>query len=155
MIVPAILTDSKDGLVEMVNLCEGFTNYVQVDIMDGVFVPSRSVAPSDVESVHPPTKSEAHLMVEDPLMWLDAFKQFGSHRIIFHYEISQNHRDVIDAIRGKGFQVGIAVNPPTPMSDFEHLLADIDSVLFMSVNPGFYGSPFIPEVVDKIKQFKK
>ncbi len=154
MIVPALLTDKRDKLIEMMKTCSEFTDYVQVDIMDGLFVPSKSLSLQDLKGVKCPTRSEAHLMVSDPLIWLDTFKAFGAEKIVYHFEIAENHSRLISEIKNNGFKVGIAVNPPTKIDQFKSLLPELDSVLFLSVNPGFYGAAFIPEVLEKIKQFK-
>jgi ribulose-phosphate 3-epimerase len=155
MIVPAILTDKKDEFIKMVQISGKFTDFVQIDIMDAKFVPSRSINQSDLEGLSFSVKTEAHLMVENPLEWLDAFKKFGSFRIIFHYEIKQDHKEIIRKIRERGFEVGLAINPSTQLREFTYLCKDIDTFLFMSVNPGFYGSLFIPQVLEKIKRFKR
>jgi ribulose-phosphate 3-epimerase len=94
-------------------------------------------------------------MVNNPLEWLEIFKNFGSQRIIFHFEIKEDHSKIIERIKRENLEVGIAINPSTNIDDFKPILKSIDVVLFLSVNPGFYGSPFIPEVLDKIKSFKK
>jgi ribulose-phosphate 3-epimerase len=153
-IVPAVLTDSKEKLVQMLDICAGFTDYVQIDIMDGEFVPSTSISVSDLEGIRPFLGSEAHLMVKKPLVWIDAFKSLGSKRIIYHFEIEEDHSRIIEEIRAKNLEVGLAVNPDTTIDDFRFLIDKVDTVLFMAVNPGFYGAPFIPSVLDKIKQFK-
>ncbi|MDD5195458.1 MAG: ribulose-phosphate 3-epimerase, partial [Candidatus Omnitrophica bacterium] len=155
MIVPALLTNSKVELEKMLTLCQSFTDYVQVDIMDGEFVPSKSITQADLENTRCTIESEAHLMVKDPLAWLNAFKALGTKRIIYHFEIEEDHSKIIGQIRKAGFEVGLAVNPYTETGDFNHLIDELDSVLFMSVIPGFYGSKFIPEVLDKIMRFKK
>jgi len=154
-VVPALLTDEREKFVKMLEVCRSFTDYVQVDIMDGVFVPSRSISAKDLKGLKPSLKSEAHLMVVNPLEWLDVFKEFGSNRIVYHFEIKADHLKVIDEIKNRGFEAGIAVNPATKIKDFEFLLDKISVVLFLSVNPGFYGAAFIPEVLDKMKVFKK
>ncbi|UCD15995.1 MAG: ribulose-phosphate 3-epimerase [Candidatus Omnitrophota bacterium] len=154
-IVPAILTDRREVFLDMLDRCAGFTDYVQIDIMDGEFVPSKSIGVSDLEAVKSPVGSEAHLMVNAPLKWVDAFKRFGSRRIIFHFEIKGDHLKVIDKIRSEGMGPALAVNPLTKLDDFKFLVDKIDSVLFMSVNPGFYGAAFIPEVLEKIREFKR
>jgi ribulose-phosphate 3-epimerase len=155
MIVPALLTSQKDELIKMTNLCAQFTNFVQIDIMDGEFVPSRSVAPQDLAGWKSPTKCEAHLMVNDPLVWIQAFKELGAERILYHFEIEKDHVQIIEKIKEAGLEAGIAVNPQTKIEEFQYLIDKIDAVLFMSVNPGFYGAPFIPEVLEKIKAFKE
>ncbi|MCF7908687.1 MAG: ribulose-phosphate 3-epimerase [Candidatus Omnitrophica bacterium] len=154
MIVPALLTDQKDKLIEMTEICSEFTDYVQVDIMDGVFVPSRSITIKDLKGVKFPVRSEAHLMVSDPLAWLDVFRKIGAEKIIYHFEIGGDQQALISKIKEEGFKVGVALNPPTNIDELKPILSDIDSVLFMSVNPGFYGANFIPEVLEKVKSFK-
>jgi ribulose-phosphate 3-epimerase len=155
MVVPALLTDKKDELSRMINICAGFTDYVQIDIMDGEFVPSKSVTVEDLRDLRVTIASEAHLMVKNPVAWLIPFKKLGAKAIIYHVEINADHQDIIKRIKGLGLRAGIAVNPPTRIEDFQGLVKDVDCVLFMSVNPGFYGAPFVPEVLGKIKKFKQ
>ncbi|UCC95723.1 MAG: ribulose-phosphate 3-epimerase [Candidatus Omnitrophota bacterium] len=155
MIIPALLTAKRDELIQMLSVCREFTDYVQIDIMDGKFVPSMSLGLQDLEAISPLIQSEAHLMVEEPGDWLDAFAKFGSRRIIFHVEIENDHKEIIKRIRARNLEVGIAINPPTQLSDFVDLCELVDVVLFMTVNPGFYGSAFVPQVLEKIKEFKR
>lgn len=154
-VVPAILTGKREELLDMINSCSKFCNYVQIDIMDGRFVPSKSISVADIDGMHFPVKSEAHLMVAEPLEWIEAFKNAGSHRIIYHFEIQDQHLRIIETIKKLNLEVGLAINPSTKIKDFSFLVDKLDCVLFMSVIPGFYGSKFIPEVLDKIKEFKK
>lgn len=154
MIVPALLTDKIEYLKEMIGLCRRFTGYVQIDIMDGRFVPSCSVTLRDLEALQGPIGGEAHLMVDDPLIWITPFKKLGVQAIVYHFEIKADHKKIIAAIKKQEMRVGLAVNPGTEIGDFEYLVKDVDSILFLSVNPGFYGAPFIPEVLTKIKEFK-
>ncbi|MFA5007839.1 MAG: ribulose-phosphate 3-epimerase [Candidatus Omnitrophota bacterium] len=154
-VVPAILTGKKDELLGMVDTCSKFCDYVQIDVMDGKFVPSKSINIDDLKGVRFSVKSEAHLMVNEPLLWIEAFKNAGSQRIIYHFEMQKEHLKIINAITKQNLKVGIAINPSTSLKDFSFLVDSVDCVLFMSVVPGFYGSKFIPEVLDKIKEFKK
>ncbi|MFH1768189.1 MAG: ribulose-phosphate 3-epimerase [Candidatus Omnitrophota bacterium] len=155
MIIPAILTDDKDEFVKMLSVCKKFAPYLQIDVMDGQFVPSCSVDMKSLVGLKSPLGCEAHLMVNDPLPWIDVFKEFGAERIIFHYEIVFDRERVINRIRQKGLSAGLAVNPDSKIEDFRYLIDKIDLVLFMSVVPGFYGAKFIPSVLDKIKEFKR
>jgi len=154
-IIPALLTAQKEELKKMLEKCASFTSYVQVDIMDGKFVPSLSITLDDVRTMRSPFSCEAHLMVEDPLSWIEPFREFGAEKIIFHFEADIDHRQVIRAIKAQGLKAGLAVNPDTSLNQFKPLVSDLDSVLFMSVVPGFYGSPFLPEVLSKIAEFRK
>jgi ribulose-phosphate 3-epimerase len=155
MIIPALLTSERQELIEMVNLCANFTNYVQIDIMDGKFVPSTSVEVKDLDGWESSIGCEAHLMVNDPLIWIEPFKKIGAKRILYHFEIEGDHAQIIEKIKEAGLEAGIVVNPQTKIDQFKHLIDKIDMVLFMSVNPGFYGAPFIPEVLEKIREFKQ
>ena len=94
-------------------------------------------------------------MVDQPLEWLDIFYGFGAKRIIFHYEVIHDKLNIISRIKKLNLSSGIAVNPSTQIKEFSHLVKLVDTVLFLSVNPGFYGSEFIPQVLVKIKDFKK
>jgi len=154
MIIPALLTSKREELIQMVNICAEFTDYVQIDIMDGEFVPSRSVTSQDLAGWKSPVRCEAHLMVSDPSSWLESFQALGADRVIYHFEIKKDHKKIIAKIREMGMGVGIAVNPSTEIDDFQYLAGELDTVLFMSVNPGFYGAPFIPQVLEKIRNFK-
>lgn len=155
LIVPAILTDKKDELIAMVNSCSSFCDYIQIDVMDGQFVASKSILLDDLRGLNFSIKSEAHLMVNEPLKWLEVFQQLGSNKIIYHFEIKDNHPAIIDSIKKQNLKVGLAINPSTQISDFKFLIEKVDSILFLSVIPGFYGSEFIPDVLNKIKEFKK
>lgn len=152
-IVPTLLTEKIDELKNMLNICRNFTDYVQIDIMDKEFVPSKSISFSDLEKINLPIEAELHLMVKDPLLWVRDWRKIK--RIIYHYEIEKSHQEIIKAFKEKGFKVGMALNPQTPWQVLTEFLKDLDLVLFMSVNPGFYGSKFIPEVLEKIKEFRK
>jgi len=154
MIVPALLTDDRKKLIEMINVCSEFTDYVQIDIMDGILVPSKSIGLAELEGYKAPIRSEAHLMVKDPYPWIKAFKQIGSERIICHLESGAKHQEVISTIKELGLEVGLAINPSTSIENLKPFIERIDSVLFLSVNPGFYGAEFIPAVLDKISIFK-
>lgn len=155
MIVPAILTDKREELVRMLNICEGFAEFVQIDVMDGRFVPSMSVLPDDLRGLKSPLRCEAHIMADDPMDWVAPFRDFGAQRIIFHFEIKKDKEEVIKGIRRAGLKAGLAVNPHTKIEEFSSFVDKVDSILFMSVVPGFYGSSFIPRVLDKIKEFKR
>jgi ribulose-phosphate 3-epimerase len=154
-IVPAILTDNPKALETMVHQTETFTAYAQFDIMDGQFVPSRSITCEHIAKLNTKLEWEAHLMVLHPEVYLEDFQQAGAQKIVFHYEATDSPREVISLVRNIGLRVGLAVNPETPVSAILPLANEVDSVLFLSVNPGFYGSKFIPEVLDKIGEFRK
>jgi ribulose-phosphate 3-epimerase len=154
-VVPAILTDKPETLETMVRQTEKFTGYAQFDIMDGRFVPSRSVTVEPISRIKMKLKWEAHLMVIHPENYLEDFRKAGAEKIVFHYEATSAPDEVIALTRQLKLKVGLAVNPETPLSAFSRLIAKVDSILFLSVNPGFYGAKFIPGVLDKIAAFRK
>lgn len=153
--VPAILTDDSIALGKMVLQTETFTDYAQFDIMDGRFVPSRSVSCQQIAALKTKLIWEAHLMVLHPEDCLEEFKQAGAQKIVFHYEATSSPDQIIRQIRNLGMEAGLAINPETPTSTITPLINELDSVLFLSVNPGFYGAKFIPEILDKIVAFHK
>jgi ribulose-phosphate 3-epimerase len=154
-IVPAILTADPAALKTMVRQAETFCDYVQFDIMDGDFVPSKSVSAADIAALKTTLRWEAHLMVRQLEAYFADFKQAGAARIVFHYEAIGKPLETIAAARALGISIGIAVNPDTEISGILPLAENVDSVLFMSVNPGFYGSPFIPAVLERVSQFRR
>lgn len=154
IIVPALLTDNRETLIEMIRISESFTDYVQIDIMDGVFVPSKSITASDLRGIGTSLKMEAHLMVSSPHTYIDEFKEVGAFKVIFHFEATKEPEMVIERIRESGLEVGLAINPETQLQQVEDLLGKVDSLLFLSVNPGFYGAQFIPKVLDEVRVLK-
>jgi ribulose-phosphate 3-epimerase len=152
-VVPAILTDDVATLERMVRLAEGFAPWVQFDIMDGLFVPSRSLGIADIMRLSPQFAWEAHLMVRNASNYIDGFVLAGAKRIIFHYESVANPVVKARYIRSLGIEVGMAINPDTPVSTVNKMISDnFDLVLLMSVYPGYYGKPFLPGTLDKIKE---
>jgi ribulose-phosphate 3-epimerase len=154
-IVPAILTDDPVTLEKLVRQAESFTGYAQIDIMDGQFVPSHSVTCEQVAAARPMLAWEAHLMVLHPENCLADFQRAGAEKIVFHYEATPSPEVIIRETRKLGIKVGLAVNPETPITAITPLVKDVDSVLFLAVHPGFYGAAFLPEVLDKIVDFRK
>jgi len=153
-IVPAILTDKQQDLKLMLTQAETFTDFIQIDFMDGSFVPSKSIAPEDLAEIEMNIDWEAHLMVKDPVHHLPSLNRSGLKRVLVHWEAGPRPESFLSAIRDLELHVGLAVNPETTLSQFEELVDQIDSILFLSVNPGFYGSPFIAEVLEKIREFR-
>jgi len=153
-IVPAILTDNPQDLKLMLGQAEAFTDFVQIDFMDGDFVPSKSVTPEDLAEIEIGIGWEAHLMVKYPIDYLSSLNKKGLKRVIFHWEANPHPESIVSALRDLGLAVGLAINPETALSQFEDLVPHIDSVLFLSVHPGFYGSPFVEEVLEKVREFR-
>jgi len=153
-VVPAILTEDPRVLETMVRQAESFTTYVQFDIMDGRFVPSRSITSEHLAALPMKLSWEAHLMVENPEDYLEGFRRVGAQKVVFHYEATSSPEEVISLARNLSLGVGLAVNPETPVSIIQPIVSKVDSVLFLTVHPGFYGSQFIPEVLDKVVELR-
>ncbi len=153
-VVPAILTEDPRALETMVRQAETFTDYVQFDMMDGQFVPSLSITRGHLAGLRTTLSWEAHIMVLRPEDYLEPLRQAGAQKVVFHYEATSSPRQVISLARKLDLGVGLAVNPETPLYAICPLVSEVDSVLFLSVHPGFYGSQFLPEVLDKIVEFR-
>ncbi len=138
----------------MVALANAFAPFVQIDIMDGVFVPAVSMTAEDLRQQDIRFEWEAHLMVAHPLLHLEAFKCAGAGRVVFHVESVDEAEQVVLRARSLGLGVGVALNPPTPVAAVESLLPSVDCVLLMTVYPGSYGAPFVPEVMEKVSQVR-
>lgn len=153
-IVPAILTADPADLERKIRQAETFADLAQIDIMDGEFVFSRSITAADLARIKTSLHLEIHLMVREPQGYLEAFQRAGASKIVFHYEATAAPQLVISAARSLGLGVGLAINPETPLSQLSPFLEQVDSLLLLAVDPGFYGSPFHPEVLQKIPQAK-
>ncbi|MAF84945.1 MAG: ribulose-phosphate 3-epimerase [Dehalococcoidales bacterium] len=154
-VIPAILAEDPKALETMVREAESFASYVQFDIMDGQFVPSRSITSQDLMAVPIKFSWEAHLMVERPEDYLNDCREAGAKKVVFHYEATSSPQSVISRARELGLEVGLAINPETDVPAFLPLVDEVDSVLFLTVHPGFYGSKFIPEVLDKVVELRQ
>lgn len=154
-IIPAVLTDDSTALKKMLLQAATFTDYVQIDIMDNKFVPSRSITWEQIAAIRPKIKWEGHLMVEQPEKQLINFKKAGAAKTIFHLEATSVPDQVISAARQLDLSIGMALNPETPVSGIIPFVSKVDSILFLSVHPGFYGAKFIPEVLDKIAELRR
>jgi len=154
-VVPSILTNDPVALETMIRQAESFTTYVQMDIMDGQFVPSRSITGNHLAIIPMKLSWEAHLMVLHPEDYLYGFRQAGARKVVFHYEATSSPQEVISRARDLDLGVGLAINPDTTIPTMLPLIDEVDSVLLLAVNPGFYGSKFIPEVMDKVAELRK
>ena len=153
-VVPALLTDSASALSTMARVATGLHTFVQIVIMDGRFVPARSITADDLQSTVMPFDWAAHLMVHGPEPYFAPMKRAGAQRVIFHQEVSGEPVATIRAARESGLDVGLALNPETPVGTVLHLLDRLDVLLLLTVTPGYYGSPFVPEVLDKVRELR-
>ena len=156
-IIPSILSADFTRLGEQVQAVEqAGVERIQVDVMDGRFVPNITFGPRVIECLRPLTKLaiEAHLMVDRPEDFVSAFAAAGADMIIVHQEATSHLHRVVQQIRAAGRAPGVAINPATPATAISEILPDVDLVLVMTVNPGFGGQGFIAETVPKIRQVK-
>jgi ribulose-phosphate 3-epimerase len=157
-IAPSILSADFAKLGEEIKDVEkGGADYIHVDVMDGHFVPNITIGPLIVEAIRPVTKLplDVHLMIENPDQYIEVFAKAGADFITVHVEACRHLHRTIQLIKSFGVKAGVVLNPATPVATIQHVIADIDMVLLMSVNPGFGGQAFISEVIPKIKQVKK
>ena len=155
---PSILSADFAKLGEQVALIgEAGAQYVHIDVMDGAFVPSISFGMPVIKSLRNISERifDVHLMIEEPIRYIDEFVECGADLITVHAEACRHLDRTIDAIRDKGIIAGVALNPATPISAIEYVLPKVDMVLVMTVNPGFGGQKLIPYTVDKIRDIKQ
>ncbi len=132
-------------------------DWFHLDVMDGRFVPNISYGPMIIGFIRKTTSKvcDVHLMIEEPEKYAEEFKKAGADILTIHIEACRHLHRNIQQIKSLGMKAGVAVNPHTPVSELSDILADIDLVCLMSVNPGFGGQSFIPYTLEKIKQLKQ
>ena len=156
LIVPSILSADFARLGEQVREAEAAgADRIQIDVMDGRFVPNITVGPLVVEAVRRTTSLplEAHLMIVEPERYVEDFSQAGADIIIVHQEVSPHLHRTVQQIKRLGKGAGVAINPATPAGVLEEILPDLDLVLAMTVNPGFGGQDFIP-ILPKLRRLR-
>mgnify|MGYP006278136145 CR=1 FL=1 len=153
---PSILSADFSNLKEEIKKVKS-TKYLHLDIMDGRFVPNITYGPPVIKALRPHSDQifDTHLMIVEPEKYIEDFAEAGSDIITVHVEATPHIHRAIQMIKEKGCKAGVTLNPGTPLSTIENILEDVDLVLIMSVNPGFGGQEFIPQMLSKVKRLRK
>jgi len=157
-VAPSILSADFAYLARDIAAAEaGGADLIHVDVMDGHFVPNLTIGPPVVKAIKrvATVPLDVHLMVANPDQYLQAYVAAGASLLTVHAEVLSHLHRTVAAIKELGAQAGVALNPSTPLSVLEHVAADLDFVLVMSVNPGFGGQRFIPHSLDKVRAVRE
>jgi ribulose-phosphate 3-epimerase len=155
---PSLLSVDFNYIAENAReLDEADTKWFHLDVMDGVFVKNITFGPPVIKCIRKVTKSffDVHLMIVEPIRYIEAFKDAGADMLTVHYEACKDLAATIREIKNAGMKAGVAINPSTPVSAIADYVQDVDMVLVMSVEPGFGGQSFIEGSLDKLREVKK
>ena len=158
IVAPSLLAADFSKLKDEIQEIEKCgAEYLHLDVMDGNFVPNISYGSPVISSIRPHSNLvfDVHLMVEEPDRFIKDFVDAGADIITVHVEATKHLYRTIQLIKSYGKKVGVALNPATPIETLKHIVKEIDMILIMSVNPGFGGQAFIPEVLSKIEELRK
>ena len=157
-LAPSVLSAEFTKLGEQIQLLEtAGVDYIHLDIMDGQFVPNISFGIPVIEAIRKVTDIplDVHLMIEEPIRYLQEFKDAGADILTVHVEACTHLHRTISRIREMDMKAGVALNPTSSVNVLNYIFDDIDLALIMSVDPGFAGQAFIPAMLDKVKRIRK
>lgn len=153
---PSLLAADFSQLKNQIQLIND-ADYLHLDVMDGVYVPNITFGPGLIKAIKKHTKLpfDTHLMITKPERYVKDFVEAGSDILTVHVEATDHIHRVIQMINDHGIKAGVSLNPATPIESLEYILPELDQVLIMSVNPGFGGQSYIPQMTEKIAKLKK
>ena len=154
-IIPSIVTSDSQLLLDEIRQIETMTDKSQIDLMDGRFIPLKSISPQELAPIKTNLFLIAHLMVFKPETYLKPLAVAGIKETIFHYETTSDPFSLIRSIKGEGMGASVAIKLETPVQVLDPLISQVDSVVFLAVEPRVFGSPFQPKVLDKINAFRR
>jgi len=154
-VAPSILSADFSKLAAEIETVKS-AEYLHIDVMDGHFVPNITIGPLVLNSIQDKTEQilDVHLMIENPDQYISEFAKAGADIITVHAEACPHLHRTVQNIKAKGVKAAVALNPATPLSAIEYVLSELDMVLLMTVNPGFGGQSFIPEMLPKIERLR-
>jgi len=153
-IIPGILATTFREYKDMLERVQ-WAKTIHLDVMDGTFVPNKTIQALSIKKAVPPMKTQIHLMAHNPHRYINAFARMGAMEFIFHVEATDHVLEIIEDIQKAGMSAGIAFNPKTKPAQYKEAILNADLALVMTINPGYSRQPFMKQPLRKIEQIKK